>query len=394
MRKSFSIALLVSSGLLQADLAPGMPACCYFAAKGKDINQPGQKVFLTWDPEAKVESFTVQPQFEGNAKEFGMVIPTPSKPSLEQMPREFFTELAVFTILEPTDWSRYREVQHIAMAPPSAVGTFVFRPTPVREIERGMVGFLEYRVIVADQATELYTWLRDNRYNYSGDEATLDFYIKRKWFFTVMKIDPTQMKQKVDGYYAGEVAPIRFRFASDRLIYPLRIVQNCVKDRIEALFYVQAPHKMDLPGDFSYECTWVPVWIQGTSWVIPGKLSKEEADWQDHVKPKVAAYLKQAENLVINSGFEPATLEWARQITQSDLDVIEGKKPYNRAAPRPAVENLRLLRAHLKQGSFVTKIRKIFTKDELGADLEFVRARVAGKDDNIEYASILSIWPR
>src|ERR1700682_6045172 len=75
-------------------------ACCYFAAKDKDILQPAQKAFITWDPVEKVESFTVQPKFEGNASDFGMVIPTPSKPKLDEMPRDFFKELAVYTILK------------------------------------------------------------------------------------------------------------------------------------------------------------------------------------------------------------------------------------------------------------------------------------------------------
>ena len=91
--------------LLAVAVAIGVPvaapaACCYFSAKNKDILQPAQKVFITWDPVEKVESFTVQPKFEGNALDFGMVIPTPSKPKLDEMPRDFFKELAVYSILK------------------------------------------------------------------------------------------------------------------------------------------------------------------------------------------------------------------------------------------------------------------------------------------------------
>src|SRR5437867_6054498 len=86
-------------------------ACCYFSAQGADILQPAQKAFLTWDAAEKVETFTVQPKFEGNASDFGMVIPTPSKPKLDEMPREFFKELAVFTILEPMDISKYKSLK-------------------------------------------------------------------------------------------------------------------------------------------------------------------------------------------------------------------------------------------------------------------------------------------
>src|ERR1700682_801805 len=89
---------------------PVESACCYFAAKDKDILQPAQKAFITWNPVENVETFTVQPKFEGNATDFGMVIPIPSKPKLDEMPRDFFKELAVFTILEPMDISKYKNI--------------------------------------------------------------------------------------------------------------------------------------------------------------------------------------------------------------------------------------------------------------------------------------------
>jgi hypothetical protein len=47
------------------------------------------------------------------------------------------------------------------------------------------VGSLDYKIIVAERADDLYAWLKENKYSYSGDEATLDYYIKKKWFFTV-----------------------------------------------------------------------------------------------------------------------------------------------------------------------------------------------------------------
>ena len=95
-------ALLLAATVAAVASSPGVAgaACCYFSAKNADILQPAQKVFLTWDPEEKVETFTVQPKFEGNALDFGMVIPTPSKPKLDPAPRDFFNHLAVFTLLK------------------------------------------------------------------------------------------------------------------------------------------------------------------------------------------------------------------------------------------------------------------------------------------------------
>src|SRR5262249_7405843 len=93
--------LILASLLGVVAVASSIPAaCCYFAAKHADILQPAQKAFLTWDPDEKIETFTVQPKFEGNALDFGMVIPTPTQPKLHEMPRDFFKHLAIYSIMK------------------------------------------------------------------------------------------------------------------------------------------------------------------------------------------------------------------------------------------------------------------------------------------------------
>src|SRR5438552_10582075 len=100
-------------GLLATPTAQA--ACCYFSAKNADILQPAQKAFLSWDPVEKVETFTVQPKFEGNALDFGMVIPTPSQPKLHEMPRDFFKHLAIYSIM------KRREFPHSKLLPVARV---------------------------------------------------------------------------------------------------------------------------------------------------------------------------------------------------------------------------------------------------------------------------------
>src|ERR1043166_102860 len=87
-----------------AALAPQADSMCgYFrpvivdVKNPSDMLQPSQIAFITWDPETKKETVTVQPRFEGNAADFGMVIPTPSQPKLDEMPRDFFKALGAFT---------------------------------------------------------------------------------------------------------------------------------------------------------------------------------------------------------------------------------------------------------------------------------------------------------
>jgi hypothetical protein len=296
-------------------------ACCYFAAKDKDILQPGQKAFISWNPAQKQEAFTVQPKFEGNATDFGMVIPTPARPKLDEMPRDFFKDLAIYTILMPLPEPIYSPFDPaMPMSCAAAGGGFgiaggmVLQKGGVRVLESGVVGSLDYKIIVADDASQLFDWLKVNHYTYSGDEATLNFYIKKKWFFTVMKIDSKQMKKAKDGSYLGEVTPTRFTFASDSCVYPLKITQISVKDKTDALFYVQSPNQMDLKADWSWMHSYRPMYLTymlGCS-VSPNqqKELEQRTSWLNAKRSK-------------DPNYETTKLEWAKKLGPSELSVLE-----------------------------------------------------------------------
>ena len=121
---------LAAFAALAAGLTPprAEAACCYFSAKDQDILQPGQKAFITWDPQENVEDFTVQPKFEGNALDFGMVIPTPSRPKLHEMPRDFFKHLAVFSILKRRESPQSKLLPQMLWAMPTSAPRIQFAP--------------------------------------------------------------------------------------------------------------------------------------------------------------------------------------------------------------------------------------------------------------------------
>ena len=449
--------------LVSAISVGGIPAaCCYFSAKNADILQPAQKAFLTWDPEEKMETFTVQPKFEGNALDFGMVIPTPTQPKLHEMPRDFFKHLAVYTIMKKREFP----VSHLMPVEDDRLGVFAARgvaqnealdmaadpraarPPAIKVLEAGVVGSLDYKIIEAGRADDLYKWLKDNNYTYSGDEATLGFYVQKKWLFTVMKIDTMQMKRNKDGTFAGEVTPTRFQFASEKLVYPLKITQISVKDKTEALFYVQAPTKVDLKGDFSYQMTWVPM-LQAATGCTPGGIQGGGEQWVKAFGPQIPALMARARELGFNfipgqrpqpgkDGCIPTTMEWSRKLTAKDVAVLKGDAPYSekvpdvdegftqadlkdaqkaqaiykviqsrldkcrqdrpigylvREAPAEDVRQLQQLTGHVREGSFITKFRKIFLRAEMNDDLEMVPARYGDAEDSSEYEELLPVSP-
>jgi hypothetical protein len=433
-------------------------ACCYFSAKNTDILQPSQKVFITWDPKENVETFTVQPKFEGNALDFGMVIPTPTQPKLHEMPRDFFKHLAVYTIMKRRESPQSKLLNSIECHPLGLAivvrgsarvesSVIIKRASAIKILETGVVGSLDYKIIEATRADDLFQWLKDNKYSYSGDEATLQHYIQKKWLFTVMKIDTMQMKRNKDGTFDGEVTPTRFSFISDKIVYPLKITQISVRERTEALFYVQAPFKVDLPGDLTYQYTWVPM-LQGAlgcSGGVPGDGEK----WLKAFQPQTPQLLARAQQLDFRfvsgqrpqpnrMGHTPTMMEWARKLSKDDIAIITGKAPYSEKVPnvddgfsaadtkdpkraeaiykvirsrlakcqkeRPFgylvrdvppedVKDMQKLAGHLQENWFITKFRKIFARDEMNDDLAIVPARYNGEEDRSEYEEILPSSP-
>jgi hypothetical protein len=454
-------ALLAGVACTAASAPRADAACCYFSAQNADILQPAQKVFLTWDSVKRAESFTVQPKFEGNALDFGMVIPTPTQPKLHEMPRDFFKHLAVYSILMKREFPQSKllprlvELQRAGApaqlrseAKEKGDGKGGEPKSTIVVLEAGVVGSLDYKIIEAGRADDLYKWLKDNKYHYAGDEAALNFYVQKKWLFTVMKIDTMQMKKNKDGSYAGEVTPTRFSFTSDKFVYPLKITQISVKDKTEALFYVQAPTKIDLQGDMSYQHTWVPM-LQAASGCTPGGLPGYGGDWLKAINDQIPGLLQKNQQLGFNfqagqrpqpnkQGHIPTTMEWARKLTEQDIAILQGKAPYSeivpnvdegfteadlkdekraqaifkviqarlakahqerplgylvRHAPEDDVRALQQLMGHLQAGSFITKFRKIFARDEMNDDLVLVPARMGDQDDTSEYQEILPTSP-
>jgi hypothetical protein len=64
-----------------------------------------------------------------------------------------------------------------------------------------------------------------------------------------------------------------------------------------------------------------------------------------------------------------------------------------RQAPQKDIQQLKILLGHLEKGRFLTKIRKTFTKGEMGEDLLIIPARLGQARDDSEYEEALPTSP-
>jgi hypothetical protein len=298
-------------------------ACGLFASHDKIATQSSLKAFISWNPETKIESITLQPRIEGTAAEFTLLIATPSKPTVEDGPPDIFKDLAVYSQLMP-------------LPQPIATGLEAAIPAGTAKIETGSVRFgpsskdprkvgaqeplagkIKFQIYGPDETASMFDQLKNKSYPAAGDPGLRD-YAKKKWFFALATIDAQQLN-KVDGRISGEIAPIRVTFSSEQCVFPIRILQASVKEKLDLLLYVQAPQQMDAGGD----AAWTPSHRlrQLTSMLGTGAT-------QEHLQELQRRTQWITQKLQDDRGFQPSRLEFARRFEDADVELFDDPVRY------------------------------------------------------------------
>lgn len=172
----------------------------YYYPDGKDIYEPSQKALIIFD-EGK-EDLYIEAGYEGEAGKFVWIVPTPSYPKVEVAPKDIFKELSVFT----NDGFVIAEDKIDAFN--NAEGERQKQDVILHEQKQ--VGIYEISVLSAVGADGLYTWLEENNYFVKEDiKDVLDWYVKKEWYFTAMKINSEAIIEEVIEKLKREVvAPI------------------------------------------------------------------------------------------------------------------------------------------------------------------------------------------
>ena len=207
----FAIALFATTQSAWAFCKPFWPVDRIF------VPEDNMHVFI--DYEDSIERMAVQPGFRTDVTDFGMVVATPSRPSLSEAPTFIFDDLENLT-------NPFRPIPLMAMAEDSVNLT---KSSGVTVIEEKEVGDYTTTVLRANDATDLIEWLDENDYNYQdSDEKTFDYYIDEGgYYFTALKInttDTTDMSLTRPAFNA-KLTPIEIAFQADAPILPIRIMK-------------------------------------------------------------------------------------------------------------------------------------------------------------------------
>lgn len=127
-----------------------------------------------------VQTMVLKPEWQGNAEEFGIVYPTPAKPTVEEGPTDLFWQLEDATNpWVPTKRDFGDDVVFLETAAMDAEET-------VTVVEEKQVGEYDVAILTATDADDLVEWLADEDYNYSdNDAAKVAYYVEQGGFYFI-----------------------------------------------------------------------------------------------------------------------------------------------------------------------------------------------------------------
>jgi hypothetical protein len=243
-------ALSVIIGLtVFATVIPATAGGGYFSDLDTPVVQPGQEILVHWNAKTSHQTLVIQPEFQADspAQHFGIVIPTPHKPEVSAAPESLFVDLLAWTALTPKKCRKRRPRVKRGDPPLPKPDPPYIAPT-VTVLASGTVGSVEWKTLRAQDAASLYDWLKANKYNFAGDEETLESYVRRYWVFTVVKANTAAAPLDKSGRQHGRVAPVQLTFKTSAPILPLAPVQGSVRGGLDTLFYIVGPNRMNVGG--------------------------------------------------------------------------------------------------------------------------------------------------
>ncbi|MFV5991019.1 DUF2330 domain-containing protein [Streptomyces sp. NPDC056231] len=248
--RALSLLLILASLQLGSLIGPAYACGCGAMVPGKDahVTVDRETSVVGWD--GRTEQIVMRLTVRGDAPEAAWIMPVPHRASVELGDQALFSELETLTapVLATRhyfwprsgDWPFADSGDGVdAAAPPSAAGA-----PPVGVVGRERLGPFDVARLTATDPEALQTWLRRNGFELPDRLATaLQPYVDRKWEYVAVRLAPREK----GALLLGELDPLRLSFASERLVYPMRLSKLAATPQSLGL-YVLAAHRMEPAG--------------------------------------------------------------------------------------------------------------------------------------------------
>ncbi|MGW2176765.1 DUF2330 domain-containing protein [Streptomyces sp. NPDC001732] len=200
---------------------------------------------VAWD--GRTEQIVMRLTVRGNAPEAAWIMPVPHRASVELGDASLFSELSALTA--PAHETRHyfwprSDDWPFAPTTGDRVGAPSAAAPPVEVVGRERLGPFDVARLAATDPKALQGWLEENGFELPDRLATaLEPYVEQKWEYVAVRLAPREEGRPL----TGSLEPLRLRFASGRLIYPMRLSKLASTPQ-ELGLYVLAAHRMEPRG--------------------------------------------------------------------------------------------------------------------------------------------------
>jgi hypothetical protein len=266
-RLKVGVALVAMAA--QAAAGPAAAFCGFYVAQADSkLFNKSSKVVLTRN--GNETAITMASDYEGNAKQFALVIPVPTfieRKQIGVVDSKTLDHLDAYTAPRLVEYSDEDPCNTIEQTPVMAMAdsrrpSYALAARPYRgvTVEASYdVGEYDVSILSATESVGLVRWLTDNGYRIpEGAAPVLGSYIKQNMHFFIAKVNLDRMKLMGNGY----LRPLQVRYNTAKFMLPLRlgtvnasgpqdlIVYAVTRNgRVEAANYpnVKLPTGMDVP---------------------------------------------------------------------------------------------------------------------------------------------------
>ncbi|TJZ56105.1 DUF2330 domain-containing protein [Streptomyces piniterrae] len=200
---------------------------------------------VRWD--GRHEQIVMSLTVNGTAPDAAWIMPVPHRATVELGDSALFSELAGLTA--PAVRTRHYFWPRSSDWPFGGSGDMAAAPPPgasspgVGVVGRERLGPFDVARLTATDPDALRKWLKTNGFQLPSALATeLRPYVARKWEYVAVRLAPASPEKRA--YLTGTLDPLRLSFASDRLVYPMRL-SRLAKTPQSLGLYVFAPHRME-----------------------------------------------------------------------------------------------------------------------------------------------------
>lgn len=235
------VVALALGGLTTNVVAPAWACGCgAYIPDQKGSSVVDERALIAWD--GSREDILMSLGVTGSSDSAAWVMPVPSAATVSLGEAEAFEELGRLTAPRieyrdtwwPTfDWLFPAGPSEGAMAGPP--------PGAVNVLGRQRIGPFDVTRLAADDPAALTKWLADNGFPHpDGLDTNLSPYVADRWEIVAVKLAPAAQGESL----TGDLQPLRLSFASDEVVYPMRLSRSAPTPQTVDLF-VLADHRMD-----------------------------------------------------------------------------------------------------------------------------------------------------